>query len=188
MFRSSSIRQNERAARWIFPLGLAITTVAGALLPRVLLHSILQDRSTFVLFTLAVMVSARFGGLFSGAMATAFSIIAGMVVFLGQGADAAEKRADLIEVLLFAVVGLSISYLAQQLRATRHRAEEALAEVGTLTGLLPICAGCKKIKDKEGHWQQLEDYISSHSEAEFSHGFCEECFRRLYPEFNRPNR
>lgn len=58
----------------------------------------------------------------------------------------------------------------------------ALAKVNTLSGLLPICASCKKIRDDRGYWSQIELYISKHSEAEFSHGLCPECARRLYPQ------
>jgi PAS domain S-box-containing protein len=56
----------------------------------------------------------------------------------------------------------------------------ALDDVRMLSGLLPICASCKKIRDERGCWQQLESYIQSHSEAKFSHGLCEECVRKLY--------
>jgi PAS domain S-box-containing protein len=59
---------------------------------------------------------------------------------------------------------------------------EALSKVKLLAGFLPICAGCKKIRDKQGDWNDLEPYIESHSEAEFTHGFCPECAQRLYPE------
>jgi two-component system, response regulator PdtaR len=62
--------------------------------------------------------------------------------------------------------------------------EDALLQVRKLSGLLPICASCKKIRDKEGGWQQIEDYISTHSEADFSHSICPECARKLYPELN----
>jgi PAS domain S-box-containing protein len=55
-------------------------------------------------------------------------------------------------------------------------------EVQTLSGLLPICASCKKIRDDRGYWNQIESYISRHSRAEFSHGLCPECLQRLYPE------
>ena len=75
----------------------------------------------------------------------------------------------------------------------RHRAEAeqerlirdlqtALARVKHLSGLLPICANCKKIRDDQGYWKQVEAYISSHSEATFSHSICPECFNKLYPE------
>ncbi len=60
--------------------------------------------------------------------------------------------------------------------------QEALSEVKTLRGFLPICAHCKKIRDDEGYWQQIELYIQQRSEAQFSHGICPECARSLYPE------
>jgi hypothetical protein len=51
-----------------------------------------------------------------------------------------------------------------------------------LEGILPICGFCKKIRKPDGTWQQLESFISTHSEAQFSHGLCEECLRKQYPE------
>ncbi len=60
--------------------------------------------------------------------------------------------------------------------------QEALAKVKTLSGLLPICASCKSIRDDQGYWQQIEAYIRDHSEAEFSHSVCPECAKKLYPE------
>ena len=59
---------------------------------------------------------------------------------------------------------------------------QALSEVKTLSGFLPICASCKKIRDDNGYWNQIEAYISEHSDAEFSHGICPECAEKLYPE------
>jgi hypothetical protein len=49
--------------------------------------------------------------------------------------------------------------------------------------MLPICAACKKIRDDQGYWQAVERYISEHSEAQFSHGLCPDCMKKLYPEF-----
>ena len=60
--------------------------------------------------------------------------------------------------------------------------KKALDQVKTLSGLLPICCFCKKIRDDQGYWQQLEGYLHSHSGAEFSHGICPECLERNYPE------
>ena len=60
--------------------------------------------------------------------------------------------------------------------------EKALSEVKRLSGLLPICANCKKIRDDKGYWQVVEQYVSEHSEAEFTHGLCPDCLRKLYPE------
>jgi len=59
--------------------------------------------------------------------------------------------------------------------------QEALARVKQLSGMLPICASCKKIRDDKGYWNQVEVYIRDHSEAEFSHGICPECKEKLYP-------
>lgn len=67
---------------------------------------------------------------------------------------------------------------------------KALSHVKTLSGLLPICAGCKKIRNDAGYWQAVEVYIKEHSSAEFTHGICPECAKRLYPDYeaklNRP--
>ncbi|OGR01615.1 MAG: hypothetical protein A2511_06400 [Deltaproteobacteria bacterium RIFOXYD12_FULL_50_9] len=60
--------------------------------------------------------------------------------------------------------------------------QEALAKVKLLSGFLPICANCKKIRDDQGYWHQIEEYIRDHSEAEFSHSICKECVKKLYPE------
>jgi CHASE3 domain sensor protein len=59
---------------------------------------------------------------------------------------------------------------------------KSLSKVKTLTGLLPICAGCKKVRDDKGYWTQVEDYVSKHSEVKFSHGLCPDCVAGLYPE------
>ena len=60
---------------------------------------------------------------------------------------------------------------------------EALSKIKTLSGLLPICASCKKIRDDKGYWSQIEAYVSRHTDAEFSHSICPDCAKRLYPDF-----
>jgi hypothetical protein len=64
------------------------------------------------------------------------------------------------------------------------RLREALGHVHTLSGLLPICAGCKKIRDDAGQWQDIESYVENRSTVEFSHGFCPDCVEQLYPNMN----
>ncbi|WP_319521315.1 hypothetical protein [uncultured Desulfosarcina sp.] len=61
--------------------------------------------------------------------------------------------------------------------------EKAMIEIKELRGLIPICSVCKKIRDDEDSWHQIEAYIESHSHAEFTHGICPECMRMLYPGF-----
>jgi len=63
---------------------------------------------------------------------------------------------------------------------------ETLSKVKTLSGLLPICASCKKIRDDQGYWQKLETFVHEHSNAEFSHSICPDCMGRLYPDFVKP--
>ena len=64
-----------------------------------------------------------------------------------------------------------------------HEIQDALAQIKKLSGLIPICASCKKIRDDNGYWNQIESYIRDHSEAEFSHGICPECMKKLYGDF-----
>jgi DNA-binding response OmpR family regulator len=64
------------------------------------------------------------------------------------------------------------------LRKREKELEEALEEIKTLTGILPICSYCKQIRNDEGYWQQVEEYITQHSEAMFSHGVCPSCYRK----------
>jgi len=65
--------------------------------------------------------------------------------------------------------------------------EQALAEIKTLRGILPICASCKKIRDGAGNWTKIETYISQHSEVDFTHGICPDCLSQLYPELHVPD-
>jgi PAS domain S-box-containing protein len=61
--------------------------------------------------------------------------------------------------------------------------QAAAADIKVLSGLVPICANCKKIRDDKGYWNQLEGYIQEHSHAKFSHGVCPDCMQKLYPNF-----
>lgn len=73
------------------------------------------------------------------------------------------------------------------LEDTNQRLQVALCKVKLLSGMLPICSSCKKIRDDKGYWNQIEEYIRQHSEVEFTHSMCEECAEKLYPgfEFNK---
>lgn len=120
--------------------------------------------------------------------------------------DITEKKRSLERLLLISlgiviVLGLAVLMISivnfvkeRRILVERKRTEEereklilqlqdALVEVRTLSGLVPICSSCKKIRDDQGYWNQIEDYISSRSEATFSHGICPECAKKLYPEY-----
>ena len=70
--------------------------------------------------------------------------------------------------------------LNRELASAGQRHAQALSEVKTLRGFIPICAKCKRIRDDQGYWDQIEDYLARHSEAVFSHGVCPDCARELY--------
>ena len=78
---------------------------------------------------------------------------------------------------------LELIYMNHMLGEKNKRLSDYLSEIQTLRGILPICASCKKIRDDKGYWNQIEAYISDHSEAQFSHGICPDCAKKLYPEF-----
>lgn len=100
-----------------------------------------------------------------------------------------ERSAFHVAVLL-ALAGLATILTRLRTRQLRRRAQAlqlavdaALANVKTLSGLLPICSACKKVRDDGCYWQQIEAYIRDRSEAEFSHSICPDCFARLYPDY-----
>jgi len=106
-----------------------------------------------------------------------------MVEGLAAGADDyIVKPFDHSELQVRIRNGQRIVELQSALTEANLELRNALAQVKKLSGFLPICAACKKIRDDKGYWQQIEAYIRDHSEAEFSHSICPDCSRRLYPE------
>lgn len=82
----------------------------------------------------------------------------------------------------YALYRLRVWQLIRKEKELQERIREALANVKTLSGLLPICANCKKIRNDKGYWDQIEGYIQKHSEAQFTHGICPECAEKLYKD------
>ena len=80
-------------------------------------------------------------------------------------------------------VGRHIVELQASLAAKIEELRQAALQIKTLRGIVPICASCKMIRDDKGYWNQVESYISAHTEGLFSHSLCPSCVRRLYPEF-----
>jgi predicted signal transduction protein with EAL and GGDEF domain len=74
----------------------------------------------------------------------------------------------------------------EEMRMKNTELAKAMATVKSLSGLLPICSGCKKIRDDKGYWSQVESYISKHSEATFSHGLCPGCIEKYFPGIDLP--
>ena len=82
----------------------------------------------------------------------------------------------------YAEVDQKVKERTTELSLANNELQKALSEVKTLRGFLPICSSCKKIRDDKGYWNQIESYIEARSEAEFSHGICPDCQKKLYPE------
>jgi PleD family two-component response regulator len=99
------------------------------------------------------------------------------------GVDYVTKPFQIDEVLARVETHLKLRALQKQLAARVHELEEALAQIKTLRELLPICANCKKVRDDQGYWQDVELYIRSHSGVDVTHGICPDCFRELYPDY-----
>lgn len=78
---------------------------------------------------------------------------------------------------------LIVPFVLRQVNLYIAELQKALTELKTLHGILPICSVCKKIRDDKGSWEQMEVYIRTHSEAEFSHGYCPECAKKVQTEF-----
>lgn len=94
---------------------------------------------------------------------------------------------------LLAVLERCANTIVSKRELENHRLEQekliqelkaAMEKVKTLSGFIPICSGCKKIRNDKGFWEQVEAYIGRHSEAQFSHGLCPDCLKRIYPDYN----
>jgi CheY-like chemotaxis protein len=93
------------------------------------------------------------------------------------------KPFDETELRINVEMALYKARMETERRELTNNLQKALDEVKRLSGLVPICASCKKIRNDKGYWQAVEQYIQEHSEAKFSHGICPDCIKKLYPEF-----
>ncbi len=122
-------------------------------------------------------------------------IIAGLYFAIGDILILAITKDASVRPALFTIIfslllanglGIAVGQIFSHYRRDDYlsieRAEKALTEVKTLKGFLPICSSCKKIRNDKGYWQAVEQYIKEHSDAEFTHGICPDCMKKLYGE------
>lgn len=98
------------------------------------------------------------------------------------GVDYVTKPFSPAEVISRVKTHVTLRRTQVELENRAGQLENALAQVKRLKSLLPICSSCKKIRDDQGYWQEIEDYISEHADVDFSHSICPDCMRELYPE------
>lgn len=97
--------------------------------------------------------------------------------------DYLAKPFNAVELAARVEVGCRFVELEDRLATKVRELQEAMAQIKTLSGIVPICSSCKKIRDDAGYWSQVEIYVSEHSDATFTHGICPECMAKLYPEY-----
>lgn len=172
-------RQELLRPWWLLPIGRinAWWWILGALVVFAEDYAAGPDPSFPVIYCLVVFAAAWYSGVAPG---MALAVVAPLVhwLFLAtvwNHGDWFSVTATILRGVLVALVGLWIARFADHERAVHQH-------VQTLEGLLPICAFCKSIRNSGGKWEPLELYISEHSEAQFSHGFCPDCQRLHYPE------
>lgn len=107
------------------------------------------------------------------------SIVKGFEV---GGKDYLTKPFNTPELLARVKAHVSLKLASDEQKKLITRLQKALKEIKTLSGLLPICSHCKKVRDDDGYWRGVEHYIADHSEAQFSHGICPDCMRQYYPK------
>jgi hypothetical protein len=108
-------------------------------------------------------------------LTVSYSVVAGLILFI------------FFSVYLGRLESQIANYQNNLEEIVKNRTKEltdALSEIKTLRGIIPICSNCKQIRNDEGIWSQIETYISDHSEAEFTHGYCPKCIKELYPDMH----
>jgi K+-sensing histidine kinase KdpD len=171
---------------------LAGLALVGAFAVRKAFDGMWADRLAYAWFFMAVLVVTRF----ASAGPQIFTVVGGAVLgnfFFVQPRGSWQIAAELDQFNTVIYFGVCVSVLVVSAREKRQEAERerlikelqaAMAEVKTLSGLLPICAQCKKIRDDRGYWNQIETFIGARSNAKFSHGICPDCVVQLYPDLH----
>lgn len=146
-----------------------------------------------VIYLTAVVFAVFQGGIVPGFVSGAMTLLyaASFLSLPGQLFHYSSDNAARVMVLAVATPAMILMTGALKFRYDRMLSQQeklvgdlqkALSEIKTLRGILPICSSCKRVRDDKGYWNLVETYVEAHSEAQFTHGFCPDCVRRLYPE------
>ena len=174
----------NKSGTWIFITGLILTFFVGYI---DYLTGYEIGLSVFYLMPIGFIV--WFDGKRSGFIISVISvfIITAADFYAGHSFQNyfVELWNSFVHLSFFAVVTILLAKLKsdfEERAAIILELQKALKEIKTLTGLLPICAWCKNVRDDKGYWKNVESYISEHSDAEFTHGICPDCLKKVSPE------
>lgn len=174
-----------RDLAWVFRLGVTLTL---ALELFELAHGGGEGFALLWFYCVPVLLMTLFGSREGSLWTLAALVIAGVMLLtpLGSGYPLAVAMRFLITYILVAILSYGLESSRHRfyarLSAEKSALEDALAQVKTLRGLLPICTACKKVRDDRGYWQEIEEYVGHRSDADFSHGVCPDCAAAIYPE------
>jgi len=173
---------------------MRIATVCAVLMIGILMldHAFPRGVAVDVLYIAPVLLSLRAKGT---GMTIGIALLCSVLILAGYfisppGVDlwkvVFNRLIAVIAVWVCVLFGLHNKAMAAAREAAVREREHALEEIKILSGLLPICAWCKKVRDDQGYWTQIEAYITSRSQATFSHGICPECKRKHFSEIRAP--
>lgn len=157
---------------FLFDLSIPLGVAMGVLYVAVVLLSLWSPIRKFTVFVAIVS-----------------SVLTVGAIFLKPPVDEMWKVFFNRGLALFAIwvtvsLGLRLKVVEKNRQEVMHEREEVLKKIKMLSGFLPICSSCKKIRDDTGYWTQIERYVHEHSDADFTHSICPECSNRLYPELH----
>ncbi len=174
--------------KYLRTYAVVIGSVAAAAAITWLLRPHIQVAVSIV-FLGSVIISAWYGGAISGLVAAAASVLTFELLFHRTPETVESPITWAVRTLMFVAVSLLISYFEGQLRnavehaeAANRKLQDTLDHVRRLESLLPICAGCKRIRDKQGAWQAFERYLHDATGTNFTHGLCPSCYRKYAGE------
>jgi K+-sensing histidine kinase KdpD len=163
------------------------SVVAATLLTFPISNIAVHNRS--LLFIAAVIVASRYAGAVAGLCTGLLSVVV-FTWFFDETPHVLDFRSDeVFRVLFFFSVSVLVASLERQrrnairsLEAANEKLRKTMQEVKILRGVLSVCTYCKHIETEAGGWAEMEEYVRKHSEAEFSHGVCPDCLRKLFPD------
>ncbi len=141
-----------------------------------------------IFYLMPISYTTWFIGKKTGIVFSTWPAITMLYSVIVSGKNYGNSPSEIWNIAMYLAFFIIVTLLLSKLRITlQQRAglitklQNALNAVKELSGILPICANCKKIRDDEGYWHDVDVYISRHTKAEFTHGICKECANKLYP-------